>query len=214
MIRLFSGLKNFSEFIYPKKQHLFAKLVKGQSPHTLFITCSDSRIDPSLITQTEPGELFVIRNAGNLIPVHDGAGRGEEAAIEFALEGLGVENIVVCGHSHCGAMEALSGKIDMTNFPSVKEWLKNASKTKKKMEQKKLSTTTCSSSENVLIQIENLKTHPTVAARLAAGKLNIFAWVYDFTKGDVSFFHRDRKKFVSSKEFRGIGEKEIESFSL
>jgi len=211
MVRLFSGLKKFSEFVYPKKEHLFSKLAQGQSPHTLFITCSDSRIDPSLITQTEPGELFVIRNAGNLVPAHDGSGRGEEAAIEFALEGLGVENIVVCGHSHCGAMEALSGKIDLKNFPSVKEWLKTAHKTKKRVEEKKA---TCSISENVLVQIENLKTHPTVAARLAAGRLNIFAWVYDFTKGDVSFFHRDRKKFVSSKEFRGIGEKEIESFSL
>lgn len=214
MIRLFSGMKTFSESVYPKKEHLFTKLAEGQSPHTLFITCSDSRIDPNLITQTDPGEIFVIRNAGNLVPSYKGSGGAEEAAIEFALEGLGVENIVVCGHAYCGAMEALQGKADLTKFPAVKEWLKNAHKTKKRMEEKNLTDPIGCIGENVLVQIENLKTHPTVVKRLDEGKLNLFAWVYNFEKGDASYYHKEYAKFISSREFRNIGEREIEKFSL
>ncbi|MFM8314687.1 MAG: carbonic anhydrase, partial [Deltaproteobacteria bacterium] len=104
MKNLLPGLRKFSESEFKNKQSLFETLSKGQSPHTLLITCSDSRIDPNLITQTEPGEIFVVRNAGNIVPPFGSSLGGEEAAIEFAIDGLKVTNVVVCGHSHCGAM--------------------------------------------------------------------------------------------------------------
>ena len=103
--QLVAGVHNFQGNVFQNQQELFSKLARGQSPETLFVTCSDSRIDPNLITQTEPGDLFVLRNAGNIVPAYSGTAGGEVATIEFAVTGLGVKQIVVCGHSHCGAIK-------------------------------------------------------------------------------------------------------------
>src|SRR5689334_18473837 len=133
MINLLPGLRKYSETIFPQQKKLFDELSAGQKPHTLLITCSDSRIDPTLVTQTKPGELFIVRNPGNIVPPYGASTNGEAAAIEFAI-GLGVSNIVICGHSQCGAMAALANRLDLNQLPSVKSWLTYAHATQKRIE--------------------------------------------------------------------------------
>ena len=117
MQKLIQGIHKFQEEVFTSKVELFKKLEKGQSPQVLFITCSDSRINPNLITQTEPGDLFIIRNAGNIVPNYGPNNSGEIATIEFALDGLGVKDIIVCGHSKCGAMMGLLKPSIVENLP-------------------------------------------------------------------------------------------------
>lgn len=211
MTHLLPGLKKYSDTIYPEQKNLFSKLAHGQSPHTMLVTCSDSRIDPNLLTQTEPGELFVLRNAGNIVPAFGASTGGEEAAIEFAIKGLGVKNIVVCGHSKCGAMAALSSGADMSELPSTGKWLEHASATKQRIAKLKTTDLNKCIEENTLVQIQNLKTHPSVSAALMAGELRLFAWVYHFDQGYVSLFNHHEKKFISSQL---LEDKKIENFEL
>src|SRR5947209_1011259 len=107
MQKLVEGVHHFQANIFSPQRELFERLADGQSPVALFITCSDSRINPNLLTQTEPGELFILRNAGNLVPPYGAGPGGEAATVEFATAALGIRDIIVCGHSHCGAMRAL-----------------------------------------------------------------------------------------------------------
>jgi carbonic anhydrase len=196
---LLPGLRKYSQEVFPQQKPLFENLSLGQTPHTLLITCSDSRIDPNLVTQSQPGEMFVVRNAGSIIPPFGASRGGEEAAIEFAIEGLRVSNIVVCGHYHCGAMSALMGKSDIDSMPSVKEWLRHAQSTKRRM--KKADTEISMNEvaeENILVQVDNLKTHPAVSAALAEKRVRIFGWVYQFETGAVSIFDRQRHAYVPS----------------
>ena len=177
MQNLIPGLRRYTENIFPEQKDLFEELSQGQKPHTLIITCSDSRIDPNLLTQAQPGEIFVIRNAGNITPPFGASGGGEEASIEFAIDGLKVSNVVVCGHSHCGAMAALMDKVDLNTLPSVQHWLRHAKTTKKRI-------LACSKNndfnlmdvieENILTQIDNLKTHPSVSCALRQNKIRIY----------------------------------------
>lgn len=201
MKNLLPGLRKFSEKVFPKHQHLFESLSEGQSPHTLMITCSDSRIDPNLVTQTKPGEIFVVRNAGNIIPPYGSSKGGEEAAIEFAIDGLGISNIVVCGHTQCGAMAALMGNVNIDSLPAVKSWLNHAAATKKRLQQQqKESSLKCAIEENVLVQIDNLKTHPAVSAALKAKLVKIYGWIYHFESGSVKVYDSQNATFLSSSE--------------
>jgi carbonic anhydrase len=180
---------------------LFERLAEGQKPDALFITCSDSRINPNLITQSEPGELFIIRNAGNLVPPYGAANGGEGATIEFAVVGLGIEHIIVCGHSHCGAMKGLLHPESLTEMPLVAAWLGHAEATRRIAQQKYadrsaealLNVTT---QENVLVQLENLRTYPAVAAGVAGGQLKLHAWVYKIETGQVFAFDPEQGQFV------------------
>lgn len=215
MNNLLPGLRKFSENIFPLQQKLFESLSQGQKPHTLMITCSDSRIDPNLVTQTHPGELFVVRNAGNIVPPFGASRGGEEAAIEFAIEGLGVSNIVICGHSHCGAMAALTGNANLDALPSVKRWLGHAQSTKRRMETKysdyELHHVV---GENVLVQAENLKTHPSVSAALSSGRAHLFAWVYSFETGSVAVYDPKLKRYLPSIEVKEESEKDVSRFAI
>lgn len=208
MIHLLPGLRKFTNEVFPSQQPLFERLSQGQQPHTLMITCSDSRIDPNLVTQTRPGELFIVRNAGNIVPPYGGSGGGEEAAIEFALEGLRVSNIVVCGHSHCGAMAALVNPEKVASLPSVTSWLKYAQATKRRLEATEgdwpppLSQVV---EENVLVQADNLRTHPSVSAALRQGRVRIFGWVYHFETGAVTVYDPRAKCFVASTVAEAAG---------
>jgi carbonic anhydrase len=167
-------------------------LKDGQHPLALFITCSDSRIDPNLLTQTEPGELFVIRNAGNIVPPYGAIEGGEAATIEYAVNVLGMKHIVICGHSHCGAMSGLLNLPGLEEkLPAVRSWLSHAESALKILDEKhaditepaaRLATTV---EENVLVQIDNLKTHPAVAAALDRNELTLHGWVYKFETGEV-----------------------------
>jgi carbonic anhydrase len=197
MQKLIQGLHQFQETIFTSKRDLFERLSQGQSPDVLFITCSDSRIDPNLITQTEPGELFIIRNAGNMLPAYGATNGGEGATLEYAVAALGVKDIIVCGHSHCGAMKGLLAPESVAELPAVAGWLKQAETTRRIMKENyanlegdKLLTATVE--ENVLVQLENLRTHPSVAAKLAKGELRLHGWVYKIETGEV--FQYDPKE--------------------
>lgn len=204
MKTLVEGLRRFSSEVFPNQKPLFEELSRGQKPHTLFITCSDSRIDPNLVTQTAPGEIFVVRNAGNIVPPFGASRGGEEASIEFAIEALQVSNIVVCGHSQCGAMNALMEPEKVSSLPSVSRWLEHASATRRRL----LSSTSSPSpklspaEENVLVQAQNLRTHPAVSAALRRGKVTIYGWMYHFEEGVVTVYDPSRGVFVSSSDVR------------
>jgi carbonic anhydrase len=190
MQKLINGLHQFQSSVFSSQRELFERLAHGQTPDALFITCSDSRINPNLITQTEPGELFILRNAGNIIPPHGAANGGEGATIEYAVAALGVKDIIVCGHSHCGAMSGLLNPAGLDELPQVRSWLSHAESTRRIVKEnyghlsgQALLTTTVE--ENVLVQLENLRTHPTVAAALSGGRLNLHGWVYKIETGEV-----------------------------
>lgn len=190
MEKIVRGIHQFQSTHFSEHQELFAQLAKGQHPETLLITCSDSRIVPDLLTQTQPGELFVIRNAGNIIPPYGAANGGEGATVEFAIGALNVKHIVVMGHSHCGAMKGLLQPEGLTALPLVANWLKHAEATRRvAMEtypdfvgEDLLNATI---KENVLVQLDNLRTYPAVAARLAKGEVTFHAWVYEIESGRI-----------------------------
>ncbi|AWZ09897.1 MULTISPECIES: carbonic anhydrase [unclassified Streptomyces] len=192
---LTEGVARFQQDVFPAKAELFARLATTHRPTTLFISCSDARVVPELITQREPGELFVIRTAGNLVPAHVPAhtpgSDGVAAGIEYAVAVLGVNDIVVCGHSACGAMTALADGHDLTALPAVAGWLRHAGTA-----QPRTATATATAAgsgdgvaalvrDNVAAQLANLATHPSVARALAGGSLTLHGWVYDIPTGSV-----------------------------
>lgn len=201
MQKLIAGLHKFQSQVFDSQRALFERLAAGQNPEALFITCSDSRINPNLITQTEPGELFILRNAGNIIPPHSGNGCGEAATIEFAVAGLGVKDIIVCGHTHCGAMRGLLNPESLKGLPALQRWLSHADATARIVEENYQgldgpARAIAAIEENVLVQLENLRTHPVVAARLAAGKLALHGWVYKLETGQVFYFDHETHQFL------------------
>ncbi|RLS56787.1 MAG: carbonic anhydrase [Planctomycetota bacterium] len=207
MHQLVAGVHNFQGNVFRTQRDLFERLAQGQSPETLFITCSDSRIDPNLITQTEPGDLFVLRNAGNIVPAFSGTAGGEVATIEFAITGLGVKQIVVCGHSHCGAIKGLLNLDDLEEMPAVRDWLKHAEATRrivrskyKDLEPEALAEV--AAEENVLTQLENLQTHPAVAVALSQGELSLHAWMYEIETGEVYGYDTTNGQFVPLGDLR------------
>jgi carbonic anhydrase len=203
MQKLVKGIHQFQLGIFSSKQQLFETLVDGQQPLALFITCSDSRIDPSLLTQTEPGELFILRNAGNIVPPYGAVEGGEAATIEYAVSVLGVKDIVICGHSHCGAMGGLLDQPQLEKLPAVRSWLSHAESTHRIIEENyshiidPMARLTATVEENVLVQLENLRTHPTVAAALGRDALNLHGWVYKFETGQVFGYHPAAGQFVA-----------------
>ncbi len=200
MQKLIQGLHHFQANIFSSQRDLFERLAKGQSPEALFITCSDSRINPNLITQTQPGDLFILRNAGNIIPPFGAANGGEGATIEYAVAALGVKDIIICGHSHCGAMGGLLQPDALIELPAVQNWLSHAESTRRivKANYQHLSGSallTATIEENVLVQLENLRTHPAVAAAIARGALNLHGWVYKIETGEVFAYDPEQEQF-------------------
>ena len=183
---LIEGLRSFARNVVPAKQELFDKLATGQSPATLFITCADSRIDPSLITQTDPGELFVVRNAGNIVPPLDPDGSspdGNAGSIEYALNALHVSDVVVCGHSSCGAMGGLQDLDAVAGaLPSVRRWLEHSESL---LQTEAANDLDALIEANVLLQLEHLRTYPGVQEKLDAGEITLHGWVYDIGSGNV-----------------------------
>jgi carbonic anhydrase len=201
MQQLIQGLHQFQASLFSSQQELFERLAHGQQPEALFITCSDSRLNPNLLTQTEPGELFILRNAGNIIPPAPAPG-GEAATIEYAVAALGVKDIIVCGHSHCGAMDGLLHPETLARLPFMTTWLSHAEKTRRIVRENYRHLTgqallTATVEENVLVQLESLRTHPAVAAALGAGELSLHGWVYKFETGEVFAYDPARGQFVS-----------------
>lgn len=206
MPKFAAGVVRFQQEVFPAKKAMFEKLSTGQTPEALFITCSDSRIETAMITQTDPGELFICRNAGNIVPPHTMNTGGMTASIEFACTALNVPHIVICGHTECGAMKgAIGNPDDLEALPHIKEWLgyskaavdvvravgddlDDNEKMKLLLEQ------------NVILQLQHLKTHPAVAVRLAKGDLRLHGWVYDIKSGDINAWDE------ASNEFRPVAD--------
>ncbi|MGE0490742.1 MAG: carbonic anhydrase [Vulcanimicrobiota bacterium] len=189
------GIEKFRQEQYPQLRERFHKLANGQEPRVLFITCSDSRIVPSLITQTGPGELFVIRNAGNLVPPYAAAaGSGESGSLEYAVSVLKVTDIVVCGHSDCGAMKAVVSPKVLDSLPEVRNWLRLATPTRQAvLAREGDDRVEFAIAHNVKTQLENLKTHPCVSARLKEGDLWLHGWIYHIASGQIDVLKQTRE---------------------
>lgn len=180
---LTEGVRRFHEEVLPAHLARFNELAGGQNPDVLFVTCSDSRVDPNLITSTGPGEIFVLRNAGNVVPVY-GADWGSACAVEYAVSALKVGNIVVCGHSSCGAVGGALDLDQLEALPAVKQWCSHivpAVESSKGSEDHLAAAVEA----NVFLQIENLKTHPAVKQAVAEGRVKFHAWVFDIGSGTV-----------------------------
>ena len=206
MQRLIQGIHQFQQDGFGRLQTLFQELAKGQNPETLFITCSDSRIDPNLLTRANPGDLFILRNAGNIIPPHGAVKGGEAATVEFAVAALGVKDIIVCGHSHCGAMKGLIDPDGVKDLPAVADWLSHAEATRRIMREnyshlEAAALLTATIEENVLVQLEHLRTLPSVGARLKRGELRLHGWVYKIETGEVFAFDITSGQFVPVAEY-------------
>ena len=202
MEHIIQGVRKFHQEVFPEKRELFRQLAREQRPRALFITCSDSRVHPNLITQTEPGELFILRNPGNIVPAYHAGSDSESATIEYAVEVLNVVDIIVCGHSNCGAMTGLFQQDQLSALPAVCSWLGRAESTRRIMSQKGGSLSVeqriqSAIETNVLAQLDNLRTHPCVAAHRATGELTLHGWVYDIASGDVSAYDEKMARFVS-----------------
>ena len=202
MNRLLDGVRHFRHEIYPSRRELYKNAARTpQRPHTLFITCADSRIDPELITQSGPGEIFVARNIGNLVPGYGEMLGGVSAVIEYAVTALAVSQVVICGHTDCGAMKALLHPDQTENLPTVRAWLRNAEAARSVVQaqmpaadDKKVLNVLIE--ENVRLQLMHLRTHPSVAGALEHGALTLAGWVYDIGEGDVRIHDSASNRFV------------------
>lgn len=205
MDKLVRGVHRFRRNVYEPNRTQYQKLVDGQQPHTLFIACSDSRLALEAMTQCEPGDLFVLRNAGNLVPPFGAERGGTAATVEYAVAGLRVPHLVVCGHTGCGAMRALLEPATLDDLPETARWLQHAEATRRIIDVRNGHPTfdarwDATVEVNVLIQLENLRTHPAVAAALAHGTLDLYGWVFDLRTGEVRNYDPVRGAFVPLPE--------------
>jgi carbonic anhydrase len=202
--RLLAGLSRFQTTIFPERQATYERVIReGQEPHTLFLTCADSRIDPELLTQSGPGEIFVSRNIGNLVPAYGEMLGGISAVVEYAVVALEVSQVVVCGHTDCGAMKGLLHPDDIVAMPVVKSWLRNAEAALSVVKARDTARDESAAlqeliEENVLLQMRHLHTHPSIAGKLAQGKIALSGWLYDIARGTVNIYDEQRRKFVSA----------------
>jgi carbonic anhydrase len=207
--KLEAGIHHFQANYFASNRGLFEQLEeKGQRPETLFITCSDSRVVPTLITNAAPGELFIVRNVGNIVPsVHRGVMGGVSAAIEYAVEVLEVGHVIVCGHTNCGAIDAILHPERAAHLKYVSRWLSESASIPKLIEERygHLDTegrTTAAVQENVLAQLENLRSFDFVTRRLEAGTLKMSGWVYKIATGSIFDYEPNSEQFLQL----GIGE--------
>jgi carbonic anhydrase len=204
--QLKAGIRRFQTEVYPEQAEMYRKAAsEPQSPRALIVTCADSRIDIESITNSSPGELFVTRNIGNLVPAYGEMLGGVSAVIEYAVAALKVQHIAVCGHTDCGAMKALLNPDSMETMTTVKSWMKNAhaalsvANSLAKEDEKPSEMMKRLTQENVLLQIQHLRTHPSVAGAMAREELTISGWVYDIATGGV------RISDDGGRVFRAVG---------
>ena len=193
--KFLGGITRFQKNVYPKHQDLFERLAFGQRPEALFITCADSRIDPCLLTQTKPGELFICRVIGNIVPPYPDKIGGVSATIEYAAGVLRVPAIIVCGHTDCGVMRGALNPEALDDFPNVAAWLRFADIAHRETDPTP-ETLLSLAEHNVVAQLKNLRTHPTVAARLEEGDLTLHGWVYHIGSGTVTAYEEEQAEFL------------------
>ena len=206
MQRLIDGLHRFREGVFTDRKAMFERLAEGQDPDVLFIACSDSRVQPEVLLQADPGELFMVRNVGNLVPPH-GTEAGVESAVEYAIGALNIKDIIVCGHSHCGAMKAILQPEQLDGLPAVASWLRFADATRRIIAENYThlqgdELLNAAIEENVLVQLEHLMTLPSVAPRLMRGELNLHGWVYRFETGEVRAYDPESHRFAAVEDVR------------
>lgn len=195
-----AGVLEFRRHVFPARQAQFRQLATAQHPDALFLTCADSRVVPALITQAGPGRLFVERNPGNLVPIYSEESVGVSASIEYAVAVLGVQHVIICGHTDCGVVKALLHPEHLAELPAVARWSRFGAQARRKLleehppmpEEAQLRTLT---ELNVLNQIDNLATHPSVRRALAEQRLAIHGWVYHIDSGEVRAYRADTARF-------------------
>ena len=204
--RLKAGIRRFIDEVYSQRARDYEHVATvPQQPHTLIIACADSRVDVETITSSGPGDLFVTRNIGNMVPPYGAMMGGISAVIEYAVTALGVRHIAVCGHSDCGAMKALLQPSAAERMPTVRRWLRNGqaafnvAESRAQPGEPQSETLRRLTEENVLMQLAHLKTHPSVAGALARRLLTVSGWVYEIGAGDVRIAEDGTRTFVSVK---------------
>lgn len=201
MEKLLAGVAQFQSRIFPREQELFQEIAHEQHPRALFVTCCDSRVLPNLITQTRPGELFICRDIGNIVPAYGTVYGGVSATVEYAVSVLKVRHVIICGHSDCGAMRALLRPDKIKDLPNVYGWLSHAEAARRTVLENnpelngddllwKLI------EQNVISQLANLKTHPAVAARVARDDLSLHGWTYNIERGEVMVYDELQRRFL------------------
>jgi len=193
--KFLGGVSRFQKHVYPEHQELFEKLAIGQRPDALFITCADSRIDPCMLTQTKPGELFICRVIGNIVPPYPDAIGGVSATVEYAVGVLRVPEVIVCGHTDCGVMKGALNPDALEAFPNVTAWLKYAQVEHRDAEPS-AEFILALTENNVAAQLDHLRSHPAVAARLEEGDLRLHGWVYHIGPGTVTMHDQESGTFV------------------
>jgi carbonic anhydrase len=199
--KLIEGHKRFHKDIFPHKRHQFQLLAESQAPEWLFITCSDSRVLPDLILQTGPGDLFITRNAGNVIPVHTGHIDGVTATIEYAVEVLKVKHAILCGHSDCGALKAALNRQGLEKLPKASRWLQHVEgafthRQPLRPEEGEHAELASIIRGNVVAQLANLRAQPSIAHAVAHGTLDVHGWYYDILTGKIEQYDEQQGKFL------------------
>lgn len=203
MKKLLQGIREFRKNLTDENRALFAKLALGQQPDALFIACSDSRVVPNLFASTNPGDLFVLRNIGNLVPPISSRPQetSVQAAIEFSLFFLNITDIIICGHSECGAMQAIAQGIDTLSCPYLISWLKYGEESLTKVNagfviNPALSKPNQISQVNVLQQMQHIRSYPFVQDRLEKKQLRLHGWWFDIAQADVYYYEENLNQFV------------------
>ena len=209
MHKLIEGVNKFYREAYPKHRGLFARLARNQEPSALFITCSDSRVVPNLFLQADPGELFLIRNAGNIVPPKGSTEGGTIASIEYAVVALGVRDVVICGHSDCGAMKGILHPEKVAHMPVVAKWVEHARGAREAVHREfpDLDDNTVAEllvDYNVIAQVRNLLTYDFIRERVEAGKLEIYGWTYDIRTGMIRGMDESGRHMIPL-DFEGKG---------
>ena len=201
--RLKAGARRFQAEVYSGKAEEYKyAATHAQQPHTLVIACADSRVAVESITSSGPGDVFITRNVGNMVPAYGEMLGGVSAVIEYAVSALKVRHVVICGHSDCGAMKALLNPPSTEALPTVRSWLSNGqaalqvTETLAKPEEQPLEKLSRLTEENVLMQMLHLKTHPSVAGAMARGELTVSGWVYDIGSGGIRIAEDGTRTFV------------------
>lgn len=192
--KFLGGVSRFQSDVYPRRRELFEKLAVGQQPGALFITCSDSRIDPCLLTQTTPGELFICRVIGNIVPPYPDSLGGVSATIEYAVGVLRVPDVIVCGHTDCGVIKGALAPDQLAGFAAVWNWLRYAN-VQRRQAQPSPELILSLTENNVVTQLGNLRSHPAVAQRLLEGNLGLHGWVYHIGEGGVTVYNEAERTF-------------------
>ena len=210
MNELLGRVFNFETQVFPNQSALYERLAyHGQTPKALMISCADSRIVPEQIMQAEPGDLFVCRNAGNIVPPYATQNGGVTSTVEYAVMVLGIRDIIVCGHSGCGAMKAVSNPVGLDKMPNVAAWLRHSSAAADVVETSypeldDEARVRAISLENVVAQLAHLRTHPSVAAGVARGEIALHGWFVDIHVGQVLALDGDTGRFVAISEGRAM----------